>query len=55
MSLRPLIEIAAENERVHALTGRVRDAAAGGEKVVAAPTTNMRPILLAAQVEHIIL
>ena len=33
MSLRPLIEIAAENERLHALAGRVRDAAAGGEQV----------------------
>src|SRR6476646_1728251 len=33
MSLRPLIEIAAENERLHALAGRVREAAAGGEPV----------------------
>jgi transcription-repair coupling factor (superfamily II helicase) len=48
MSLRPLIELAAENERVHALTGRVRDAAAGGEKIEMAASAMLRPLLLAA-------
>ena len=51
MSLRPLIEIAAENERVHALTGRVREAAAGGEKVEAPASATLRPLLLAALLE----
>ncbi len=51
MSLRPLIEIAAENERVHALTGRVRDAAAGGEKVALPASAMLRPLLLAAMLE----
>ena len=32
MSLRPLVEIAAENERVHALAARVRAAADGGRR-----------------------
>jgi transcription-repair coupling factor (superfamily II helicase) len=48
MSLRPLIELAADNERVHALTGRVRDAAAGGEKIELAASAMLRPLLLAA-------
>jgi transcription-repair coupling factor (superfamily II helicase) len=47
MSLRPLIEIAAENERVHALTGRAREAAAGGEKIEVAASAMLRPLLLA--------
>jgi transcription-repair coupling factor (superfamily II helicase) len=47
MSLRPLIDLAAENERVHALTGRVRDAAAGGEKVEVPASAMLRPLLLA--------
>jgi transcription-repair coupling factor (superfamily II helicase) len=51
MSLRPLIEIAAENERVHALTGRVRDAAAGGEPLDVAASSMLRPLLLAALLE----
>jgi transcription-repair coupling factor (superfamily II helicase) len=51
MSLRPLIEIAAENERVHALTGRVREAAAGGEKVEVPASAMLRPLLLAALLE----
>jgi len=51
MSLRPLIEIAAENERVHALTGRVRDAAAGGEALDVPASTMLRPLLLAALLE----
>ncbi len=51
MSLRPLIEIAAENERVHALVGRVRDAAGGGEAVRVRASTMLRPLLLAALLE----
>ncbi len=51
MSLRPLVEIATENERVHALSGRVRDAAAGGEKVDVPASAMLRPLLLAALLE----
>ncbi|HWO15872.1 MAG TPA: transcription-repair coupling factor [Solirubrobacterales bacterium] len=51
MSLRPLVEIAAENERVHALAGRARDAAAGGEKVKVRASAMLRPLLLAALLE----
>jgi transcription-repair coupling factor (superfamily II helicase) len=51
MSLRPLIEIAAENERVHALTGRVRDAAAAGEALDVPASSMLRPLLLAAILE----
>jgi len=51
MSLRPLIEIAAENERVHALAGRARDAAGDGEKVTVRASAMLRPLLLAALLE----
>jgi len=51
MSLRPLIEIAADNERVHALTGRVRDAAAAGEALDVPASSMLRPLLLAAILE----
>jgi transcription-repair coupling factor (superfamily II helicase) len=52
MSLRPLVEIAAENERVHALAGRVRAAAAAGGEVVEVPASAMlRPLLLASLLE----
>jgi len=51
VSLRPLIELAAENERVHALSGRAREAAAGGEKVSVRASTMLRPLLLAALLE----
>ena len=51
MSLRPLIEIAAENERVQALTGRVREAAGGGEPVTLHASATLRPLLLAALLE----
>jgi transcription-repair coupling factor (superfamily II helicase) len=51
MSLKPLIEIAAENERVHALTGRAREAAAGGEKVEVSASAMLRPLLLSALIE----
>jgi transcription-repair coupling factor (superfamily II helicase) len=52
MSLRPLIEIAAEDERLHALAGRVRDAAAGGEPVAVAASATLRPLLLATLLEN---
>ena len=51
MSLRPLIEIAAESERVHALAGRVRAAAEGGEAVTVRASAMLRPLLLAALLE----
>jgi len=51
MSLRPLVEIAAENERVHALSGRVREAAGGGETVDVPVSSMLRPLLLAALLE----
>ncbi|HZO06617.1 MAG TPA: CarD family transcriptional regulator, partial [Solirubrobacterales bacterium] len=51
MSLRPLVEIAAENERVHALCGRVREAAEGGDAVEVRASTMLRPLLLAALLE----
>src|SRR6478752_3272956 len=51
MSLRPLIEIAAENERLHSLAGRVRDAAAGGEPVGVRASSMLRPLLLATLLE----
>jgi transcription-repair coupling factor (superfamily II helicase) len=47
MSLRPLIEIASENERLHALAGEVR-AARGGEPVEIGASATLRPLLLAA-------
>ena len=51
MSLRPLIEIASESERLHALVGRVRAAADGGEAVEVRASTMLRPLLLAALLE----
>ncbi|HEV7562429.1 MAG TPA: DEAD/DEAH box helicase, partial [Solirubrobacterales bacterium] len=51
MSLRPLVEIAAENERVHALVGDVRAAADGGEALTVPASTMLRPLLLAALLE----
>jgi transcription-repair coupling factor (superfamily II helicase) len=51
MSLRPLVEIAAENERVHALCGRVRAAADGGEALTVRSSAMLRPLLLAALIE----
>jgi transcription-repair coupling factor (superfamily II helicase) len=50
MSLRPLIEIAAENERLHALAGDVR-AASGGEPVAIGASATLRPLLLATLLE----
>jgi transcription-repair coupling factor (superfamily II helicase) len=51
MSLRPLIEIAAENERVHALASRVRAAADGGEGAEVRASAMLRPLLLATLLE----
>ena len=51
MSLRPLIDIAAENERVHALAARVREAAGGGGEATVRASTMLRPLLLAALLE----
>src|SRR6478609_6301721 len=51
MSLRPLIDIAAENERVHALAARVRAAAEGGEGDAVRSSAMLRPLLLAALLE----
>jgi transcription-repair coupling factor (superfamily II helicase) len=51
MSLRPLIEIAAENERVHALAGRVGEAVEGGAAVEASASAMLRPLLLATLLE----
>jgi len=51
VSLRPLIEIAAENERVHALAARVRAAADGGEGANLRASAMLRPLLLAALLE----
>jgi transcription-repair coupling factor (superfamily II helicase) len=51
MSLRPLVEIAAENERVHALAADVRAAADGGEALTVPAATMLRPLLLAALLE----
>ncbi|HET8862981.1 MAG TPA: transcription-repair coupling factor [Solirubrobacterales bacterium] len=50
MSLRPLLEIAAENERLHALAGDVR-AASGGEPVELGASATLRPLLLATLLE----
>jgi transcription-repair coupling factor (superfamily II helicase) len=51
MSLRPLIDLAAENERVHALAGRVAAAADGGEGIELRASTTLRPLLLATLLE----
>jgi transcription-repair coupling factor (superfamily II helicase) len=51
MSLRPLIDIAAENERVHALAARVRAASDGGDEVAVRASSMLRPLLLATLLE----
>jgi transcription-repair coupling factor (superfamily II helicase) len=51
MSLRPLIEITAENERVHALAGRAREAVEGGEPVALRASAMLRPLLLSGLLE----
>jgi len=50
MSLRPLLEIASENERLHALAGEVR-AASGGSPVEIGASSTLRPLLLATLLE----
>ena len=51
MSLRPILEIAAENERLHALSGRAALAAEGGEALSLRASATLRPLLLAALLE----
>src|ERR1700742_3624101 len=51
MSLRPLLDLAAENERIHSLAGRVLAAADGGEGVTLRASATLRPLLLAALLE----
>jgi transcription-repair coupling factor (superfamily II helicase) len=51
MSLRPLLDLAAENERVHALASRVLAAADGGESISLRSSQTLRPLLLAALLE----
>ncbi|HWC48130.1 MAG TPA: transcription-repair coupling factor [Solirubrobacterales bacterium] len=56
MSLRPLIEIAAENERIHALASRVRETTdvagvEGGGAAHVRASMMLRPLLLAALLE----
>jgi transcription-repair coupling factor (superfamily II helicase) len=50
MSLRPLLEIAAENERLHALAGEV-GAADDGSAIEVGVSTTLRPLLLASLLE----
>jgi transcription-repair coupling factor (superfamily II helicase) len=50
VSLRPLIELAAEDERLHALAARVRDAS-GGQPVEIGASATLRPLLLATLLE----
>src|SRR5512146_3290870 len=50
MSLHPLLEIAAENERLHALAGEVRGAS-GGSPVEIGASSTLRPLLLATLLE----
>jgi transcription-repair coupling factor (superfamily II helicase) len=50
MSLRPLLEIAAEDERLHALAARVRGASRGAPVEIGASAT-LRPLLLATLLE----
>ena len=50
MSLRPLIEIAAENERVHALAAACATRG-GGEQVEVGASATLRPLLLATLLE----
>jgi transcription-repair coupling factor (superfamily II helicase) len=51
MSLRPLIELATENERLQALAAKVRAAAEGGAAVELGASAPLRPLLLAALLE----
>src|ERR1700759_5481271 len=51
MSLRPLLDLAHENERVHELPGRVLADAEGGGGVTLRASQTLRPLLLAALLE----
>jgi transcription-repair coupling factor (superfamily II helicase) len=51
MSLRPIVEVALENERVSALAARLREAGAGAEVPVVRTSAMLRPPLLAALLE----
>jgi len=51
VSLRPLLDIAAENERLHALAGRVGEAGGDGAKVAIGVSATLRPLLLATLLE----
>ncbi|MGD9737440.1 MAG: transcription-repair coupling factor [Solirubrobacterales bacterium] len=52
MSLRPLLDLALESERVHALAGEARAAADGsGEQQSVRASATLRPLLLAALLE----
>ena len=51
MTLRPLLDIALENERLDALSHRARDAAVGRESVSIRASTTLRPLLIAALLE----
>src|SRR5262249_42923553 len=51
MSLRPLVDIAAENNRLHPLAAEVRAAADGGEARTVRASATLRPLLLAALLE----
>src|SRR5688500_18225901 len=51
MSLRPIIDVALENERLHALAGSARGAAEGGEPAITHASATLRPLLLAALLE----
>jgi transcription-repair coupling factor (superfamily II helicase) len=51
VSLRPLLEIAAENERLHALAARVREAADGDGAATLRASATLRPLLLATLLE----
>src|ERR1700744_3169396 len=51
MSLRPLLDLAIDNERVHALASEVLAASDGGEGVSLRASQTLRPLLLAALLE----
>ncbi|HEY1853585.1 MAG TPA: transcription-repair coupling factor [Solirubrobacterales bacterium] len=52
MSLRPLLDLAAESERLHALAGDVRAVAdTGGEQLTLRASATLRPLLLATLLE----
>ena len=51
MSLRPLIEIAAENERLSALAAELADASGSGETVRMRASSTLRPLLFATVLE----